>query len=142
MADKQVDDISKDRNINRRTMIRAIGVTSVGLSGLAGVASAGEVKEKGLLYNFYGCSQVCVNKKKVDGKKVKAVVWTGKDFDYRYIYQSSNRNDPPVRDWKNVYCSAVKNSKEAIVGIRFGHTFIENPNRCAQNYPKPGGSIL
>ena len=48
----------------------------------------------------------------------------------------SDRNDPPVRDWQNVYCDEV-GTNEAIVGICFNGRFIANPNRCAENYRKP-----
>lgn len=130
-------------DINRRALMKALGGATVGLAGMAGTASAGgEERErkkkrkkkgypKGLAYNFYGCSQVCVNR-----RKVTAVVWTGKKFRYARITRSSNRNDPPVRDWKNVYCYAVENGA-AIVGIYYKGTFYENGNRCARNYPKP-----
>jgi hypothetical protein len=120
--------------VNRRTVMKAVGGTTVGLSGFAGVASAGKKKKKKLRYNFYGCSQVCVNKR----KRVTAVVWDQKKKKFRFacIKRSSNRNDPPVRDWKNVYCYAV-GEKKAIVGICYKGEFIENENRCAENYPKP-----
>ena len=116
---------------NRRDVLKAVGGTTAGISGLAGVASAGR-NDGRLKYNFYGCSQVCVNKK----KKVTAVVWTGERFRYACIESSSNRNDPPVRDWENVYCYEVQ-GEEAIVGICYKGKFIENPNRCAENYPEP-----
>lgn len=125
--------MSNDRertDIDRRTALKAVGGTVGGLAGLAGTASAtGDKRE--LRYHFFGCSQVCVNR-----RKVTAVVWTGKTFRYACITQSSDRNEPPVRDWKNVYCYEVKDN-EAIVGLCYKGDFIPNPNRCAQNYPMP-----
>lgn len=125
--------MSDDRertNINRRTALKAAGGTAVGLAGLAGTASATGGKKK-LRYHFYGCSQVCVNR-----RKVTAVVWTGRKFRYACITRSSSRNDPPVRGWKNVYCYEV-DGHEAIVGLCYKGDFIPNPNRCAKNYPRP-----
>lgn len=122
--------------VERRSVMKAVGGTAVGVSGLAGVASAGKKKKKKkkkLKYHFYGCSQVCVNK-----RGVTAVIWNEEEEEFRYacIVQSSNRNDPPVRDWENVYCYEVGGG-EAIVGICYRGTFIANPNRCAENYPTP-----
>lgn len=130
MLDDQSTESDGSTAINRRSVMKAVGGTTIGLSTLAGTASAGKKEE--LKYNFYGCSQVCVNKK----KRATAVVWTGRKFRFACIRKSSNRNDPPVRDWKKVYCYEVKD-EEAIVGICYKGKFIKNPRRCARNYPKP-----
>ena len=118
--------------IKRRTVLKALGGTTAGLSGMAGVAGATGTTKK-LKYNFYGCSQVCVNR-----RGVTAVVWNQKEKKFRYACSKrrSTRNDPAVRDWKRVYCYEVK-GKKAVVGIFYQGKFIRNPNRCAENYPKP-----
>lgn len=116
--------------IDRRTVMKAVGATTIGLTGLAGTASATGTNGS-FNYEFYGCSQVCTDK-----KHVKAVVWTGDEFRLAPITRSSNRNDPPVRDWDKVYCYEVKDG-HAIVGICFDGEFTANPNRCARNYPAP-----
>lgn len=131
MANERSEENDEGTVINRRAVVKAVGGTAVGLSGVTGAASATGKKKRTLRYNFYGCSQVCVNK-----RKVTAVVWTGKKFRFACIRRSSNRNDPPVRDWKNVYCYEVR-GQNAIVGICYGGRFIPNPNRCAENYPRP-----
>lgn len=114
-------------NINRRDIVKAAGATMVGLGGLAGTASAHQ-------WNFYGCSQVCV-----DVNYDYAVIDTGSGWRCEQIDDPSNRNDPPVRGWNNVYCLEVSGG-EAIVGLcedSTSGTFRENPNRCAENYDKP-----
>ena len=120
-----------EESVNRRSVLKTIGASSLVAAGAVGSASATGAKNDELRYNFYGCSQVCVNK-----KKAKAVIWTGREFRYASISATSNRNDPPVRDWANVYCYEVS-GQEAIVGIKYSGEFIPNPNRCAQNYPTP-----
>lgn len=133
MTSEPTAEAERGIDVERRSVMKAVGGTAVGVSGLAGVATAGKRKKKKLKYNFYGCSQVCVNK-----RKVTAIVWDQKKERFRYvcITQSSNRNDPPVRDWENVFCYEVRN-KKAIVGICYKGKIIENPNRCAENYPTP-----
>lgn len=115
-------------DVDRRATLRALGGAAAGLSVLAGAASAGSTSP--LQYAFFGCSQVCVNKK----KKAKAVVWTGEEFRTKYIRERSHRSTPDVRDWMKVYCYEVYDG-DAVVGLIHDGTFIENPNRCAENYP-------
>ncbi|MFD1511930.1 hypothetical protein [Halomarina rubra] len=110
--------------MNRRRVLRGIGAGTMVVAGTAGIASAGQSK---LRYNFYGCSQVCVNK-----RGVKAVVWTGRETKKVRITASSNRNDPAVREWKSVYCYEVDDPKK-IIGLYYDGRYIENENRCAMN---------
>lgn len=117
--------------VDRRSVMKAVGATTIGLAGLAGTAGA-TTTNSAPRYNFYGCSQVCVDRK----CDAKAVFWNGERLCEAPIEYRSHRNDPPVREWYKVYCYAVENG-EAIVGIEYDGTFIENPNRCAQNYPNP-----
>jgi hypothetical protein len=116
-------------NLKRRAVMRAAGASTIGIAGLSGVASASDTCN--LEYHFYGCSQVCVNM-----GHVYAIVWNGHRLVSRCITMSSNRNDPPVRGWKDVYCLEVKDG-EAIVGICYKGKLTKNMNRCAENYKTP-----
>ncbi len=112
----------KRRDILRKSTVA--GATIAGI-GAAGTASAShDVSE----WEFFGCSQVCVN-----AKGAQAVIATNGDCKKRSIDRRSNRGN---LDWDYIYCRSVDDG-EAIVGIWYEGRFIPNENRCAENYDCP-----
>lgn len=122
----------REVRINRRDVLQATGAAAVGLGALSATASA-----SGLNYQFFGCSQVCVNIE-FEGAQhgMSAIVADGRDVecDKRPITNPSSRGNV---DFDPAYCYSVSDG-EAIVGL-WGRVdgelhIINNPNNCANNY--------
>jgi len=117
-----------DSKTTRRTALKALGATTISVTGFMGTASANKKKEPPEV-QFYGCSQVCVSE-----KGLNVILDTGGEhLECKPITETSNRNDPPVRGWEKVYCYQAKGN-EAVVGTCGRGGPQQNENRCAKNY--------
>jgi hypothetical protein len=130
MQDGTGTDESGDE-LNRRQLLKTVGVGAAGLVAATGTASAHQSK-------FFGCSQVCT-----DTGGNYAVVNDGDSYECRRITRASDRGNLPW-DW-GAYCYEAEDD-EAIVGlieedVLVGDTIDDgectlclNPNNCAENY--------
>ena len=117
--------VGQSSQMKRRNVLKAAGAGAIGVSAIVGTASAEHSVSE---WEFFGCSQVCVN-----AKGAEAVVWTDETCVKRSIDEPSRRGN---LDWQHIYCLSVGDN-EAIVGIWYDGSFIPNENRCAENYDCP-----
>ena len=111
--------------------MKVAGASAVGLGAIANVASADEITD----WHFYGCTQVCTDW--YGG--VNVVVADNDTLHCRpmsQIWEESDRNDPPVRDWETVYCYELTDPDEKIVGLCVDGNFHHNegPQQCARDF--------
>jgi hypothetical protein len=121
---EEPEDVSN--HINRRSVLKLVGGTTVAVGAMSGTASATQSQ-------FYGCSQVCTD---TDGNL--AVVSTDSGYECRLIEYKSDRGNEPW-PYDNTYCYEYdEETEEAVVGIieeSDGDCILcVNPNNCAGNY--------
>ncbi len=128
-------DVDGGRAVNRRTVLKVVGGTTLALGGMSGVASAHAAQ-------FSGCGRVCTD---TDGNF--AVVATGDGYEGRHLEAASAGDVPWSHD--NTYCYEATDG-ERIVGFieedewnqGEGCTLCLNPNDCATDHHDGAQDII